>query len=148
MAAATLSLALLLAGAAAPASAAVPDMPRFLRTLDRAVNAGDWTLQCNSSQFCQIIGVVTPPRDHIGVRTVVMIERGIGMDAAPRLRLAFLDSMGALAVPPPEDHWRLIPRGRLRGTQALPLGLGAMEADGAYRADPQAAAAIIAALRR
>lgn len=148
MAAATLSLALLLGGAAVPVSAAVPEMPRFLRTLDRAVNAGDWTLQCNSSQLCQIIGVVTPPRNHIGVRTVVMIERGIGTHEAPRLRLAFLDSLGALAVPPPDDHWRLIPKGRLRGTQALPLGLGPMEADGTYRAVPQAAAAIIAALRR
>lgn len=148
MAAATLPLALLLGWAALPVSAAVPEMPRFLRTLDRAVNAGDWTLQCNASQFCQIIGVVTPPRNHIGVRTVVMIERGIGVDEAPRLRLAFLDSLGALAVPPPEDHWRLMPRGRLRGSQALPLGLGPVEADGAYRADPQAAAAIIAALRR
>ena len=140
---------LLLGLAAVPASAAPPpELPRFLRELDRAVNAGDWTLQCNSSQFCQIIGVVTPPRNHIGVRTVVMIERGVGVGEAARLRLAFLDSLGDLAVPPPEDHWRLIPRGRLRGSEALPLGLGPVEADGAYRASPEAAAAIIAALQR
>ena len=151
MAALNLPWALLLGLAAVPASAAPPpppEMPRFLRQLDRAVNAGDWTLQCNSAQFCQIIGVVTPPRNHIGVRTVVMIERGIGLGEAPRLRLAFLDSLGALAVPPPEDHWRLIPRGRLRGADSLLLGLGPMEPDGAYRASPEAAAAIIAALQR
>lgn len=150
MAAATLPLALLLVFLAGlvPASAATPEMPRYLRVLDRPVNAGDWTLQCNSSQFCQIIGVVTPPRDNIGVRTVVMIERGIGVGERPRLRFAFIDSTGALALPPPDERWRMIPRGRLRGTAALPLGLGAREPDGAYRASPEAAAAIIAALRR
>lgn len=150
MAALNLSWALLLGWAAVPASAAPPsppEMPRFLRQLDRAVNAGDWTLQCNSAQFCQIIGVVRPPRDHIGVRTVVMIERGIGAGEAPRVRLAFLDSLGALAVPPPEDNWRLASRGLMRG-KAVPLGLGPVEADGAYRASPGAAAAIIAALQR
>ncbi|WP_285711274.1 hypothetical protein [Erythrobacter oryzae] len=148
MAALGLSWALLLGAVAVPASAAPPpsEMPRFLRQLDRAVNAGDWTLQCNSSQFCQIIGVVRPPRDHIGVRTVVMIERGVGAGEAPRLRLAFLDSLGDLAVPAPEDHWRLVSRGLMRG-KALPLGLGPVEPDGAYRASPQAAAAIIAALQ-
>jgi len=148
MAVATLSLASLLGLGAAPARAeAPPQMPRFLRQLDRAVNAGDWTLQCDSSQFCQIIGVVRPPRNHIGVRAVVMIERGIGKDAGLRLRMAFLDSLGALAVPPPEDNWRLIARGTMR-REALPLGFGPMEADGAYRASPEAALAIIAALQR
>jgi len=152
MAALILPWALLL-GSAAPASAQTAEappplpMPRYLRQLDRAVDAGDWTLQCNSSQFCQIIGVVRPPRNHIGVRTVVMIERGMGTDEAPRLRLAFLDSLGALAVPPPEASWRLVARGTPR-REALPLGLGPMEPDGAYRASAQAAAAIIAALRR
>jgi len=103
MAALNLPWALLLGLAAVPASAAPtpPEMPRFLRQLDRAVNAGDWTLQCNSAQFCQIIGVVTPPRNHIGVRTVVMIERGVGKGEALRLRLAFLDSLGALPCPRP-----------------------------------------------
>ncbi|MBA4773828.1 MAG: hypothetical protein H2054_12100 [Sphingomonas sp.] len=147
MAALSLSLALLLGWAAAPAGATPPEMPRFLRQLDRAVNAGDWTLQCNAAQFCQIIGVVRPPRNHIGVRTVVMIERGVGAGEAPRLRMAFLDSLGALAVPPPEDNWRLISRGLMR-REALPLGLGLVEPDGAYRASPEAAAAIIAGLRR
>lgn len=123
-------------------------MPDYLRELDRPVNAGDWTLQCNTSLACQIIGVVTPPRNHVGVRAVVMIDRGVAHDARPVLRMAFLDSTGALAVPPPEDHWRLIPRGRLRHEVALPLGFGEREADGAYRASPEAAAAIIAALRR
>ena len=132
---------------AGPASAG-DKMPDYLRELDRPVNAGDWTLQCNASLVCQIIGVVTPPRNHVGVRTVVMIDRGVARDARPRLRMAFLDSTGALAVPPPEDHWRLIPRGRLRREVALPLGFGEREADGAYRASPEAAAAIIAALRR
>jgi hypothetical protein len=148
MAVATLLLASLFGLGVAPAQAEVPpEMPRFLRQLDRAVNAGDWTLQCNSSQFCQIIGVVRPPRNHIGVRAVVMIERGIGKDVAPRLRMAFLDSSGALAVPPPEDHWRLIARGTMR-REALRLGFGPMETDGAYRASPEAALAIIAALQR
>jgi len=144
------ALLLTLLAAAAPLRAetpAPPEMPRYLRQLDTPVNAGDWTLQCDGAAFCQIIGVVTPPRNHIGVRTVVMISRGIARDAPFKLRLAFLDSTGALAVPPPEDYWRLIPRGRLRGRRALPLGLGPMEADGAYLASPEAAAAIIAALQ-
>jgi hypothetical protein len=126
---------------------APPEMPRYLRALDRPVNAGDWTLQCDGSAFCQIIGVVTPPRNHIGVRAVVMISRGIAENAPYRLRMAFLDSTGALAVPPPEDHWRLIPRGRLRRQAAVPLGLGGREYDGAHRASPEAADAIIAALQ-
>lgn len=148
MAVATLSLASLLVIGASPLRAeAPPEMPRFLRQLDRAVNAGDWTLQCDSSQFCQIIGVVRPPHNHIGVRAVVMIERGIGKDAALRLRMAFLDSTGALAVPPPENYWRLIARGVMR-RETLPLGFGPREADGAYRASPEAALAIIAALQR
>ncbi|HSF11508.1 MAG TPA: hypothetical protein VLA50_00920 [Erythrobacter sp.] len=138
-----------LACAAAPAQGKDPDppvMPRYLRELDRAVNAGDWTLQCDSLADCVIIGVVTPPRSHIGVRAVVTISRKHGRGAPATLRLAFLDSTGALAVHVPEDHWRLIPRGRLRRRAALPLGLGAREADGAYLAAPEAAAAIIAAL--
>jgi hypothetical protein len=148
MAVATLPLASLLGLSVAPARAETPpEMPRYLRQLDRAVNAGDWTLQCDASQFCQIIGVVRPPRNHIGVRAVVMIERGIGKDAAPRLRMAFLDSTGALAVPPPEDNWRLISRGLMQ-SEALPLGFGPREADGAYRASPEATPAIIAALQR
>lgn len=146
MTAATLSLASLLW--VAPAAGAPGKMPAFLRQLDRAVHAGDWTLQCDSSQFCQIIGVVTPPRNHIGVRAVVMIERGVAKDARPRLRMAFLDSSGALAVPPPEESWRLVPKGRLRRAVALPLGFSEAEADGAYRASPEAAEAIVAALRR
>lgn len=150
MAVATLSLASLHGPGAAQAQAqaeSAVEIPRYLRRLDRPVNAGDWTLQCNSAQFCQIIGVVRPPRDNIGVRTVVMIERGVARDAVPRLRMAFLDSSGALAVPPPEPHWRLIARGLMR-REALPLGLGPREPDGAYRAAPEAGTAIIAALRR
>ena len=124
-----------------------PAMPRYLREIDRAVNAGDWTLQCDSGADCEIIGVVTPPRDHVGVRTVVMIGRKHPRGAPLTLRLAFLDSTGALAVHAPEDRWRLIPRGRLRGRARVPLGLGPREDDGAYRASPEAAAAIVAALQ-
>lgn len=135
----------------APAPLHAEDAPRppaWLRALDRPVNAGDWTLQCNSAQLCQIIGVVTPPRDNIGVRAVVMIERGVAKNAALRLRMAFIDTTGALAVPPPDERWRMIPRGRLRGTAALPLGFGKREEDGAYRASPETAPALIDALVR
>ncbi|QDH35744.1 hypothetical protein [Porphyrobacter sp. YT40] len=136
--------------APAPAQGQGPEpavMPRYLREIDRAVNAGDWTLQCDSGADCEIIGVVTPPRDHVGVRTVVMIGRKHPRGAPLSMRLAFLDSTGALAVHEPEGRWRLIPRGRLRGRAAVPLGLGPREADGAFRASPEAAAAIIAAVQ-
>ena len=133
---------------APPLRAEVSPEPKFLRKLDRAVNAGDWTLQCDSAQFCQIIGVVAPTAHHTRVRAVVMIERGVAADAVPRLRMAFVDSAGGLAEAPPREEWRLIPRGRRGRSVALPLGLGAREPDGAYRAAPETAARIIATLRR
>jgi hypothetical protein len=138
---------LLLVAFRVPAKAAEP-MPDYLKDLDRTYRAGDWTLQCNGSQFCQIIGVVKIPGDHIGVRAVVMINRGIAKDAKPVLRLAFIDSMGSLSVPPPTDGWRLYSRGLSKMPPPIKLALGEAQANGAYRASPEVAAKIIRALRR
>ncbi len=128
-------------------SAATP-MPKYLRDLDRPYNAGDWTLQCNSSRYCQIIGVAKIPKDFVGVRAVVLISRGIAKDAKPRLRLAFIDAMGAMAVPPPEESWRLYARGLPKMPPPLRLGVNAADPQGAYPVAPEAAAKIISALRR
>jgi hypothetical protein len=130
------------------AATAPPRMPEYLRALDQAYHAGDWTLQCNGSLFCQIIGVVKIPKDYVGVRAVVMINRGIGKDAKPVLRMAFIDSMGSLGVPPPTDSWRIYARGLPKKPPPIKLALGAAQANGAYRASPEVAARIISALRR
>jgi hypothetical protein len=123
-------------------------MPDYLQDLDRTYRAGDWTLQCNGSQFCQIIGVVKIPRNNVGVRAVVMINRGIAKDAKPVLRFAFIDSMGSLGVPPPTDGWRLYSRGLPKMPPPIKLALGEPQANGSYRASPEVAAKIISALRR
>lgn len=122
--------------------------PKYLRDLDRPYNAGDWTLQCNGSRFCQVIGVVKVPRDGVGVRAVVMISRGIAMDAKPVVRLAFIDSLGALSVPQPAAGWRLYARGLPKLPPPIRLELGAMQANGAYRASPELAERLVRALRR
>lgn len=129
------------------ADAATP-LPKYLRDLDRPYNAGDWTLQCNSSRYCQIIGVAKIPKDFVGVRAVVLIGRGIAKDAKPRLRLVFIDAMGAMAVPQPEDGWRLYARGLPKMPPPLRLGLNAADPQGAYPVAQEAAAKIISALRR
>jgi hypothetical protein len=123
-------------------------MPDYLQDLERTYRAGDWTLQCNSSQFCQIIGVVKIPKDHVGVRAVVMINRGIAKDAKPVLRIAFIDAMGSLAVPPPTEGWRLYSRGLPKMPPPIKLALGEPQANGEYRASPELAAKMIGALRR
>lgn len=133
---------------AAGANAEQQRIPDYLQDLDRPYHAGDWTLQCNGSQFCQIIGAKKVPRNGVGVRTVVMISRGIAKDAKPVLRLAFIDSLGALAVPPPTDSWRLYSRGLLKMPPPIKLSLGEMQANGAYRASPEVAAKLISAFRR
>lgn len=142
-----LLLLLCLASGSTSAMAASP-MPKYLRDLDRPYHAGDWTLQCNGSRFCQIIGVARIPRDNVGVRVVVMINRGIAQDAAPVLRMAFIDSMGSLGVPPPAEGWRLYSRGLPKMPPPLRLPLGEVQPNGAYRATPEGAARIIGALRR
>jgi hypothetical protein len=123
-------------------------LPDYLQDLDRTYRAGDWTLQCNSSQFCQIIGVVKIPKDYVGVRAVVMINRGIAKDAKPVLRFAFIDSMGSLGVPPPTDGWRLYSRGLPKMPPPIKLALSEPQANGAYRASPEVAGRIVSALRR
>jgi hypothetical protein len=137
-------LALCLAPLGVQAAAPLPD---YLRDLDRAYHAGDWTLQCNSSRYCQIIGVAKVPRDLVGVRAVVLITRGVARAAQPRLRMAFIDAQGSLSVPQPQAHWRLHPRGMLRGPRPIALGFGAADSDGAYRAAPDSAARLVAAFR-
>lgn len=122
--------------------------PKYLRDLDRAYHAGDWTLQCNSTRLCQIIGVAKVPGNGVGVRAVVMISRGIARNAPPRMRIAFVDSLGSLSVPQPNDRWRLYARGVPRVPPPLRLGLGAPDRDSAYRPAPAAGAPLISALRR
>lgn len=123
-------------------------MPKYLRDLDKPYDAGDWTLQCNSSRFCQIIGVAKIPGDFVGVRAVVLIGRGIAKDEKPRVRLVFIDAMGAMAVPKPEESWRLYSRGLSKMPPPLRLGLNAADPYGAYPVQPEAAARLIGALRR
>ena len=129
------------------ANAAEP-MPKYLQDLDRPYNAGDWTLQCNGSRLCQIIGVVRVPKNHVGVRAVVMIKRGIAKDAKPSLRIAFVDSMGSIGMPPPTEGWRLYSRGLPKMPPPIKLGLGQAETDGAYSTSPEGTAKIISALKR
>lgn len=136
---------LLAAAATQPAEKREPD---YLKDLDRPYHAGDWTLQCNGSLFCQIIGVAKVPKNNVGVRVVVMINRGIPKDAKPVVRMAFIDSMGSLAVPPPIDGWRLYARGLPKMPPPIKLALGEPQTNGAYRASPEVAARIVSALRR
>ena len=133
--------------ASAPATSAEP-MPDYPKDLDRPYNAGDWTLQCNGSRLCQIIGVVKIPRDHLGVRAVVMIKRGIAKDAKPSLRIAFVDSIGRIDASLPVTNWRLYSRGLPKMPPPIKLELGQIEADGAYDVNPDIAAKIISALKR
>jgi hypothetical protein len=128
-------------------SAAEP-MPKYLQDLDRPYHAGDWTLQCNGARLCQIIGVVKIPRNHVGVRAIVMIRRGIAKDAKLSLRFAFVDALGSLGVPTPAEGWRLYSRGLPKMPPPIKLGLGQADEDGAYRATPEVAAKIISALKR
>lgn len=130
-----------------PASAATP-MPKYLRDLDRPYNAGDWTLQCNSSRFCQIMGVAKVPQDHAGVRAVVMLSRGDTPGAMLRMRFAFVDSIGAMAVPAPEEGWRLFARGLHKVPRPLRLGLGPADPQGAFPVEPETAARLVSALRQ
>ena len=143
-----LIVALLAIAFGANAANATEAMPKYLRDLDRPYHAGDWTLQCNGSRLCQIIGVVDIPENHVGVRAVVMIKRGIAKDAKPSLRIAFVDSMGSTGVPPPAEGWRLYSRGLPKMPPPIKLGLGQAEADGAYLATPEVAAKIIGVLQR
>jgi hypothetical protein len=123
-------------------------MPKYLRDLDRPYHAGDWTLQCDSSRLCQIIGVARIPKDYVGVRAIVMIKRGAAKDAKPSLRIAFVDSMGSLGVPPPAEGWRLYSRGLPKMPPPIKLALGQPESDGAYRPSPEATSRLMSALTR
>lgn len=123
-------------------------MPKYLQDLDRPYKSGDWTLQCNSSRYCQIIGVAKIPKDFVGVRAIVMINRAVAKDAKPRLRLAFVDSMGSLSVPPPKDSWRLYSRGLPKMPPPIKLSLGQPDGDGAYGTAPEVTTKLIGAFRR
>ena len=145
-----IALLALLFGAQAASAASWPKgkMPAYLRELETPHNAGDWTLQCNSSRICRIIGVARARRSGMGARAVVLIDRGAANAAPLQLRLVFIDSLGSLGIPPPNHGWRLHARGSLGRPEPLRLGLGGADADGAYSASPEAAARIIAALQR
>lgn len=123
-------------------------MPAYLRELETPHNAGDWTLQCDSARVCRIIGVAPARRSGEGVRAVVLIDRGEKRGAPLRLRLAFIDALGSLGVPPPHAGWRLHGRGSLGLPEPLSLRLGSADADGAYPVSPEVGARIIAALQR
>ncbi len=146
-----LLLALFTLVSLAGAARAESTLPDYLQDLDRPYQAGDWTLQCNSSQFCQILGVAKVPRSHgsrSSVRAIVMINRGIARDARPVLRFAFVDSMRVSGMLPPGDEWRLHARGMPRMSPPIRLSLGEPDANGAYRAAPDVAASVISALQR
>jgi len=145
-----LSFFALLLGAATAHASIWPDgkMPAYLRELEAPHNAGDWTLQCNSSRVCRIIGVAPSRRNGAGARAVVLIDRGDKRGATLQLRFVFIDSLGSLGIPPPHAGWRLHARGSLGRPEPLPLGLVSADADGSYPAAPDAAARTIAALRR
>jgi hypothetical protein len=140
----TLCLILL---AAVPAKSAPPE-PDYLRDLDRPYHAGDWTLQCNGSRFCQIIGVVKIPRDETAIRAIIMINRGRAKDATPSLRIAFVDPMGAIDASRPVKDARLYARGLPKMPPPIRLELGRIETDGAYSASADVAAKIIHALQK
>ncbi|MFM5907922.1 MAG: hypothetical protein ACKOPO_10115 [Novosphingobium sp.] len=140
-------LSVLALGLAPAGVQAAAPLPEYLRDLDRPHYAGDWTLQCNSSRFCQIVGVAKVPHDHVGVRAVVLITRGVARAAQPRLRMAFIDAQGSLSVPRPKAHWRLHARGMLRKPRPIALGFSAADTDGAYRAAPDVAERVVGALR-
>lgn len=123
-------------------------MPDYLKDLDRAYHAGDWTLQCNASRFCQIIGVVKVPSNRVGVRAIVLINRGIAKDAQPSLRFVFVDAAGSLSVPPPAEGWRLYAGGLPKMPPPFRLALGKADPQGAYRASPEVSARVIGALQR
>lgn len=123
-------------------------LPRYLQELRRPINAGDWTLQCDGGRNCQIIGVAKIPKNHVGVRAVVLISRGAAKGADTTLRLAFIDATGSTAVPPPNERWRLYARNMKKTPPPLRLPLGEMDASGAYPVKPQSAARIISAFRR
>jgi hypothetical protein len=144
------ALVLALCGVLFMASAARADnaKPKYLRDLERPYNAGDWTLQCDSSRLCQIIGVVKPPKSGQGLRAVVMIRRGIAPGASPTLRIAFIDPIGFLGGEQSTETWRLYSRGLAKMPPPLRLGLGSIEGDGGYRAEPAQSQRLLGALQR
>lgn len=148
LAAFTLALVGCLLMATAAQAKADNAKPKYLRDLERPYNAGDWTLQCDSSRLCQIIGVVKPPRSGKGLRAVVMIRRGIAPGAAPSLRIAFIDPIGFLGGEVSTETWRLYARGLPKMPPPLRLGLGTIEGDGGYRAEPAQAQRLLGALQR
>lgn len=130
------------------AAEAQKPMPDYLQDLDRPFHAGDWTLQCNGSRFCQIIGVVKIPNNHKGLRAIVMINRGIEKGTLPSLRLAFVDGFGSPSRALPTEEWRLHARGLRKKLPPLQLSFGDPDADGGYRVTPDLAENMIDALRR
>lgn len=128
------------------AGAANGPVPQYLRELDAPYHEGDWTLQCNGSRFCQIIGVSEASKDDVDVRAVVMINRGIARNARPIVRMAFIDHKGSKLAPPTNNDWQLRLHGLERVSTAIRLLLGDPQANGAYRATPEVAAQMVGAL--
>lgn len=145
---AALVLALACSPLASTAARADIPKPKYLRDLERPYNAGDWTLQCNSTRLCQIIGVTKPPRSGKGLRAVVMIRRGIAPGALPSLRIAFIDPIGFLGGEVSTETWRLYSRGLPKMPPPLRLALGPIEGDGGYSAEPAQAPRLLGALQR
>ena len=142
------AIALVLLGGRAAAEGRMPD---YFRDLDRPYHAGDWTLQCDSSRVCQIVGAAKVPRSRSSrssVRAIVMIGYGKTKNAKPTLRLAFVDSMRVSGTLEAGDEWRLYSQGLQKKPPPIRLSLDRPDADAAYRVAPEIATRIISALQR
>lgn len=140
--AATLALAPVTAHARAH-----PGLPDYLDALDRAYDAGDWTLQCNSTRLCQIIGAVRPSGRPGEVRAVVLINRGIRKDVSPTVRIGFIDGQGAIIPLTPDEEWQLHASGLSERPPSLKLDIAATAPDGAFRMSSESADKVVRAFR-
>lgn len=97
----------LLAGcllAAASPAAAQPYPPPVPLNFEVAVREGDWLLQCNNREDCQISGVATRDRGGAPFRALVTLSRIGTSDEAPLVNVALLDRLGSPpAIPQPVE---------------------------------------------
>lgn len=124
-----------------------PGLPDYLDALDRAYDAGDWTLQCNSTRLCQIIGAARPSSKPDDVRAVVLINRGIRKGASPSVRIGFIDGQGDIVPLTPGEDWRLLASGLPKRPPPLKPGFAAQAPDGAFRIGADRADKVVRALR-
>lgn len=125
-----------------------PGLPDYLDALDRAYDAGDWTLQCNSTRLCQIVGVARPSGRPGDVRAVVLINRGIRKGGSPSIRIGFIDRLGSLAPLTAGKDWRLVASGLPKRPPPLKLDLAEQAPDGSYRIGANRSDKVLRALHR